>query len=93
MAQTLKTNLMIALAIGFLISTVFMSIPSIRDGTSDWSGVEFPGMAAAYLFWGALSESVFWGTVVGWAANAVVYSLPAFVAINAFTALRSLQLR
>lgn len=31
-------------------------------------------MAAAYLFWGALSESVFWGTVVGWAVNAVVYT-------------------
>jgi hypothetical protein len=47
MAQTLKTNLAIALATGFLISTVFMSIPSMRDGTSDWSGVEFLGMAAA----------------------------------------------
>ncbi|MBK3663489.1 hypothetical protein JJE66_19980 [Bradyrhizobium diazoefficiens] len=93
MAQTLKTNLMMALAIGFLISTVFMSIPSMRDGTSDWSGVEFPGMAAAYLFWGALSDSVFWGTVIGWAANAVVYSLPAFAVVSIFTALKSLQLR
>lgn len=93
MAQTLKTNLMIALAIGFLMSTVFMSIPSMRDGTSDWSGVEFPGMAAAYLFWGAFSESVFWGTVIGWAANAVVYSLPAFAVLSMFTVLKSLQLR
>ncbi len=84
---------MIALAIGFLISTVFMSIPSMRDGTSDWSGVEFPGMAAAYLFWGALSDSVFWGMVIGWAVNAMVYSLPAFVVISVFTVVRSLQLR
>lgn len=93
MAQPLKTNLMLALAIGFLISTVFMSIPSMRDGTSDWSGVEFPGMAAAYLFWGAFSESVFWGSVIGWAANAVVYSLPAFAVLSMFTMLKSLQLR
>lgn len=93
MAQTLKTNLMIALAIGFLISTVFMSIPSMRDGISDWSGVEFPGMAAAYLFWGALGESVFWGTVIGWAANAMVYSLPAFAVVSMFTMLKSLQSR
>lgn len=93
MAHTLKTNLMIALAIGVLISSVFMSISSMRDGTSDWSGVEFPGMAAAYLFWGALSDSVFWGTVIGWAVNAVAYSLPAFVVFSAFTALRSLQVR
>ncbi|MGY4505315.1 large-conductance mechanosensitive channel [Bradyrhizobium sp. GM24.11] len=93
MAHTLKTNLMIALAIGVLISAVFMSRPSMRDGTSDWSGVEFPGMAAAYLFWGALSDSVFWGTIIGWAVNVVVYSLPAFVVFSVFTALRSLQLR
>lgn len=51
MAQTLKTNLTIALASGFLVSSVFMTIPSMRDGTSDWSDLEFPGMAAAYLFW------------------------------------------
>lgn len=93
MAQTLKTNLTIALASGFLISTVFMAIPSMRDGTSDWSDVEFPGMAAAYLFWGALGDSVFWGTVIGWTVNALVYSLPAFVLVSVFTVLKSLQLR
>lgn len=93
MAQTLKTNLAIALAIGFLISTIFMAIPSMRNGTSDWSDVEFPGMAAAYLFWGALSDSVFWGTVIGWAVNAVVYSGPALVVVSVFTMLRSLQSR
>lgn len=93
MARTLKTNLAIALSIGFLISTVFMAIPSIRNGTSDWADLEFPGMAAAYLFWGALGDSVFWGTVVGWAVNAMVYSLPAFVVVSVLTVLRSLQLR
>ena len=93
MAQILKINLMIALAIGFLISTTFMLIPSMRNGTSDWSDVEFPGMAAAYLFWGALSDSVFWGVAIGWAVNAVVYSAPAFVVVSMFTVLRSLQLR
>ncbi|QQN67316.1 hypothetical protein JIR23_17115 [Bradyrhizobium diazoefficiens] len=89
----MKTNLTIASASGFLVSTVFMAIPSMRDGTSDWSDVEFPGMAAAYLFWGALGYSVFWGTVIGWAVNAPVYSLPVFVLVSVFTVLKRLQLR
>ena len=81
----MKTNLMIALAIGFLVSSVFMAIPSMRNGTSDWADLEMPGMVAAYLFWGALSDSVFWGTALAWLVNALAYGLPVFVVLGFFT--------
>ena len=79
----MKRILGIALAIGVLVSTVFMAIPSMRDGTSGWSGLELPGMTAAYFFWGAVGDSVFWGAAIGWAVNAVVYGLVALVIIGA----------
>ena len=40
-------------------------------------------MGAAYLFWGAVGNSVIVGTAIGWAVNAVVYGLVAFVIIGA----------
>jgi hypothetical protein len=43
-----EIRLVIASAIGF-ISTGFMAMPPMRDGTSDWSSLEFPGMGAAFL--------------------------------------------
>ena len=79
----MKRMLGIAIGIGFLISTIFMAIPSMREGTSDWASLEFPGMAAAYLFWGAVGNSVIAGMTIGWAANAIVYGLIAFVIIGA----------
>jgi hypothetical protein len=79
----MKARLIIAMAIGALISTIFMAIPSMRDGTSDWADLELPGMGAAYLFWGAVGNSVIVGTAIGWAVNAVVYGLIALVIIGA----------
>jgi hypothetical protein len=79
----MKRSLMIAMGIGFLISSVFMGIPSMRDGTSDWAGLELPGMGAAFLFWGAVGDSVIFGTAIGWAVNAVVYGLGALIIIGA----------
>jgi hypothetical protein len=70
---------MIAMGIGFLISTVLMAIPS----TYDWASLELPAMGAAYLFWGAAGDSVILGTAIGWAANAVVYGLVALIIIRA----------
>jgi hypothetical protein len=69
---------MIAMGIGFLISTVLMAIPS----TNEWASLEFPGMGAAYLFWEAVGNSV-WGVAIGWAVNAVVYGLVALIIIGA----------
>jgi hypothetical protein len=74
----LKARLMIAMGIGFLISTVFMAIPS----TNEWAFLELPGIGAAYLFWGAVGNSVILGTAIGWAVNAVVYSLVALAVLS-----------
>jgi hypothetical protein len=82
-APIMKRVLSIAMGIGFLISTIFMAIPSMRDGTSEWADLELPGMGAAYLFWGAVGNSVIVGTAIGWAVNAVVYGLVALVIIGA----------
>jgi hypothetical protein len=82
-ARIMKRMLSVATAIGFLISTIFMAIPSMRDGTNDWASLELAGMAAAYLFWGAAGDSVFVGTVIGWAVNAVIYGLAALAILGA----------
>ena len=69
---------MIAMGIGFLISTVLMAVPSANE----WAFLELPGMSAAYLFWGAAGNSVIVGTAIGWAVNAVVYSLVALALLS-----------
>jgi hypothetical protein len=77
----MKRSFMIAMGIGFLISTVLMAIPSAYD----WASLELPGMGAAYLFWGAVGDSPILGTAIGWAVNAVVYGLVALIIIGALT--------
>lgn len=79
----MKRMLGIAMGIGFLISTIFMAIPSMRDGTSEWASLELPGMVAAYFFWGAVGNSVIAGTTIMWAVNAIVYGLVALAIIGA----------
>jgi hypothetical protein len=69
---------MIAMGIGFLISTVLMVIPS----TNEWASLELPGMGAAYLFWGAVGNFVIVGVAIGWAVNAVVYGLVALAVLS-----------
>ena len=66
---------MIAMGIGFLISTVFMAIPS----TNGWAFLQLPGIGAAYL----IGNSVILGTAIGWAVNAIVYGLVALIIIGA----------
>jgi hypothetical protein len=75
----MKRRFMIAMGIGFLISTVLMAIPS----TNEWASLELPGMGAAYLFWGAAGNSVILGVAIGWAVNAVVYGLVTLIIIGA----------
>jgi hypothetical protein len=74
----MKRSFMIAMGIGLLISTVLMAIPS----TNEWASLELPGMGAAYLFWGAVGNSVIVGTAIGWAVNAVVYGLVALAVLS-----------
>jgi hypothetical protein len=75
----MKRSFMIAMGIGFLISTVLMAIPS----TNAWAFLELPGIGAANLFWLAAGNSPILGTALGWAVNAVVYSLVALIIIGA----------
>jgi hypothetical protein len=75
----MKRSFMIATGIGFFISTVFMAIPSANE----WAFLELPGIGAAYLFWGAVGNSVIVGTAIGWAVNAVVYGLVALIIMGA----------
>jgi hypothetical protein len=74
----MKRSFMIAMGIGFLISTVFMAIPS----TNEWASLELPGMGAAYLFWGAVGNYAITGVAIGWAVNAVVYGLVALAVLS-----------
>jgi hypothetical protein len=73
-----KRSFMVAMGIGFLISTVFMAVPS----TNEWAFLELPGMGAANLYWGVARNSVIVGTAIGWAVNAVVYGLVALIIIG-----------
>jgi hypothetical protein len=45
----MKARLIIAMAIGALISMIFLAIPSLRNGTSAWAFLELPGMIAVLL--------------------------------------------
>ncbi len=74
----MKRSFMIAMGIGFLISTIFMAVPS----TNEWASLELPGMGAAYLFWEAVGNSPIMGTAIGWAVNAVVYGLVALAVLS-----------
>jgi hypothetical protein len=78
----------IAMGIGFLVSTIFMAIPSMRDGTSEWASLELPGMVAAFLFWGAVGNSVIVGTTIAWAVNAIIYGLIALAVLGALAIIR-----
>jgi hypothetical protein len=48
----MKARLIIAMAIGALISMIFLAVPSLRDGTSPWASLELPGIVAVLLVWG-----------------------------------------
>ncbi len=78
----MKRSFMVAMGIGFLISTIFMAIPSCKTH-NDWAFLELPGMCAAYVFWGTGGNSVIVGTTIAWAVNAVVYGLIALIIIRA----------
>jgi hypothetical protein len=75
----MKRRFMVAMGIGFLISTVLMAVPSANG----WAFLEFPGMGAANLYWGVARNSVIVGTAIGWAVNAIVYGLVALIIIRA----------
>jgi hypothetical protein len=75
---TAKKRLVIAIAIGALISTALLVMETLTDHAIVWLAWQMPGISAAYLFWGAAGSSVFLGVAICWLVNAVVYGAAAF---------------
>jgi len=78
----MKSRLIIALAIGALISTLLQVMELLTDHSIFWMGWEMPGISAAYLFWGAVGGSAFVGIAIAWVVNAVVYGATAFAVLT-----------
>jgi hypothetical protein len=69
----MKSGLTTAFSIGAVISTALLIMETLTDHSLFWMGWEMPGITAAYLFWGAVGDSVSLGVAICWAVNAVVY--------------------
>ncbi|WP_441259709.1 hypothetical protein AB7008_25365 [Bradyrhizobium sp. 521_C7_N1_3] len=85
---SLKANLIIALALGALISAVLLAIEPLTDFA--YLSLEWPGITAAYFFWGAVGGSSFAGIAISWLVNALTYGLCAFAILCVLSALRLL---
>ena len=83
---SLRTNLVIALAVGALVSAGLLVLEPLTDFAFLW--LEGPGITAAYYFWGAVGGSTVVGIAICWVVNAVAYGFGAFVILSAFKALR-----
>jgi hypothetical protein len=59
---------------------MFLAVPSLRDGTSEWSGLELPGMIAVLLAGPSSSDILL--SALAWSVNAVVYSLVALAVLS-----------
>ena len=80
--KTMKSVLIVALAIGALVSTVLLVMEQLTDYSITVMAWEMPGISAAYLISGAVGGSVFVGVAIAWAVNAIVYGAPAFVVLT-----------
>ena len=80
-----KANLIIASAIGALISALLLVLEPLTDyALLSW---ELPGISVAYLFWGAVGGSAFAGIAIAWAVNALIYGLGAFAVLSVLGAI------
>jgi len=84
---SVKANFIIALAIGALISATLLVLESLTDFAFLW--LEWPGISAAYLFWGAAGGSAFAGIAIAWAVNALSYGLGAFAILSLLALVRA----
>jgi hypothetical protein len=75
----MKARLIIAMAFGAIVSTIFLAIPSMRDGTGPQADLELPGMVAALLVGGG---SDILALAVMWAVNAIAYGLAALAVLS-----------
>jgi hypothetical protein len=81
----MKKSLIVALAVGTLISSALIVIEPFTDYA--FLSFEWPGITAAYLFWGAVGSSPFLGVAIAWVVNALSYGLGAFVILSVLSAL------
>ena len=81
----MKKSLIIALAVGTLISSVLIVIEPLTDYA--FLSLEWPGITAAYLFWGAVGSSPFLGVAIAWVVNALSYGLGAFAILSVLSGL------
>jgi hypothetical protein len=81
----MKKRLIIALAVGPLISSALIVIEPLTDYA--FLSFEWPGITAAYLFWGAVGSSPFLGVAIAWVVNALSYGLGAFAILSVLSAL------
>lgn len=82
----LRTYLVIALAVGALVSTALLVLAPLTDFAFLW--LEWPGISAAYVFRGAVGGSAVLGIAICWVVNALTYGLGAFVMLSTFKVLR-----
>jgi hypothetical protein len=61
---------------GVLIATILLVIEPLTDYSL--LSLEWPGISAAYLFWGVVGGSAFVGIAIAWVVNAIVYGAGAF---------------
>lgn len=76
----MKTNLIIALTIGALISAALLVMEPFTDDA--FLSLEWPGITAGLLFWGAVGGSAFAGIAISWLLNALCYGLGAFAILS-----------
>jgi len=78
--SSMKMNLVIALAIGALISALLIAIEPLTNFA--YLSLEMPGISAAYLFWGAVGSSTAAGIAICWVVNTLCYGFGAFVILT-----------
>ncbi|MBW7973246.1 hypothetical protein [Bradyrhizobium sp. BR 10289] len=78
----MNKTILIALAIGGLISATLLAIEPVTNFA--YLSLEWPGISAAYLFWGAVGGSTVLGIAICWGVNALSYGLGAFVILGTF---------
>jgi hypothetical protein len=76
----MKARLIVALAIGALISSALLAVEPLTDYSL--LSLEWPGITAAFLFWGAIGGPAFVGIAIAWVVNALAYGLCAFAIIG-----------
>ena len=81
----IKANLIIALAVGALISAGLLVLEPLTDYAL--LSLEWPGITAAYFFWGAFGSNALLGIAIAWAVNAIAYGLGAFAILSVLRAM------